>query len=103
MDIFAFYIGGRHYAFEIDKVAEVTEPRRLVSIPKSLKYIKGVINFKGMLYSIIDTYSIFSLEPKHSQEHDIIILEDENYRLGFLSERVIGALTIPEFQEGIVS
>jgi purine-binding chemotaxis protein CheW len=98
MDMFVFCAGNEYYAFNIEKVKEVAELRQFVLIPRSLEYIKGVMNYKGALYCIIDTFSFFNIKAGDTLNCDIIILSDTQYKIGFLAERIIGAVNVSKLK-----
>ena len=88
--MFVFCAGNEYFAFDIEKVKEVAELRQFILVPRSLEYIKGVMNYKGTLYCIIDTFSFFDIQADDTSNCDIIILSDEEYKIGFLAEKIIG-------------
>jgi purine-binding chemotaxis protein CheW len=99
--MFVFSVNDNYFAFEIDKVKEVVELRKFVSVPGSLEYIRGAINYKGTLYCIIDTALFFKLNQCSVSDCDIIILADKEFKVGFLAEQIAGAVNVTELKKGV--
>lgn len=95
--MFLFSVNDNYFAFDIDKVQEVAEPRGMTAIPGTIGYLKGAMNYKGSLYLIIDTASLFLSTPLDSPDTDIIIIiSDKEFRVGFLADSIIGAISTGE-------
>ncbi len=82
-----FFMHGRSYAFDLEQVAEVSDPATSWPIPLAPAYYHGAINFHGAIVAVMDL-ALF-LGFGHTPEFEkIIVLDVKIASLGFLAERV---------------
>jgi len=96
-----FKIGNETFAVHVENVIEVIRNNGLISIPKSAEYISGVIHFRGDILSVVSTSKKLSITQKTDfPDRFIIVIEflalEKISRLGILSDKVIGVLSIHE-------
>ena len=61
-EYFTFYLGSVMYATEVTTVREVINYEKLTKVPKSLPYLKGVMNIRNSVVTIIDLRILFGIE-----------------------------------------
>jgi purine-binding chemotaxis protein CheW len=72
----SFYLGNELFGIHIGNVLEVLKNETITHVPKTREFIRGIINFRGEIVSVIDFYEKLNL-PKNDEysEKVIIILE----------------------------
>ncbi len=61
-EYFTFYLGSVIYATEVASVREVINYEKITKVPKSLPYLKGVMNIRNSVVTIIDLRVLFGVE-----------------------------------------
>mgnify|MGYP002623910979 CR=1 FL=1 len=75
-DFFSFTLGTGMFAVPVKYVKEVFEFTSLTSVPNSLPYLRGVMNIRGSVVSIIDLRKLFGFNPSDDlSETSVIDLE----------------------------
>src|SRR5438270_106799 len=57
-----FALGKEEYGLEILKVREIIGYMDITAVPRTAVYIKGVINLRGQVISVVDLRSKFHME-----------------------------------------
>ncbi len=63
MSYFSFVLGEGMFSVPVTNVREVFDYETLTSVPNSLKYLKGVMNIRGSVVSVIDLRELFAFNP----------------------------------------
>lgn len=69
-----FELGGDEYGLEILKVKEIIGIMSITSVPQTPEYVKGVINIRGKVISVIDLRLKLGIEPLEYNERTCIIV-----------------------------
>lgn len=69
-----FTIIDKNYAIDINNVIEVIEVQEILEMPDMPEYIKGVINLRGNVISIVDMRKRMGLIPSEMNEKECIII-----------------------------
>ena len=72
-DFFSFTLGKGMFAVPVRYVKEVFEFTSLTSVPNSLSYLRGVMNIRGSVVSIIDLRKLFGFNPSDDLEQTSVI------------------------------
>ena len=96
-----FKLGNESYAIEITKVREVLDYTSTTQIPKTPKFMIGVINLRGNIVPVVDLRQILGMPPSQiGNETCIIITEIDTYGeqlvLGALADSVQEVMEISE-------
>lgn len=88
-----FHIGGEEYAIGITRVREIIEYDTVTRVPKTLPFIRGVINLRGSVVPVIDLAVKFGLpETAVTRSTCIVILElslnGEETTMGIMADSV---------------
>ena len=88
-----FRLNKEIYAFDIFKVREVFYVKTITEIPQTPPFLKGVINLRGSVVSVIDMRSKFGMAPTElTEDTSIIILgltiDDEPLLMGVMVDAV---------------
>lgn len=97
----SFVIGGEYFAVPVSKVLNVLEKQPISQVPNAPSYLRGVINFRGEIISVVRTHRKFGMdEPSADAKYVIITLEldrpDEKLILGAIADKVKDVISIPE-------
>jgi purine-binding chemotaxis protein CheW len=69
-----FALGKEEYGLEILKVREIIGYMEITSVPRTPSHVKGVINLRGQVISVIDLRSKFGMESAERTEETCIIV-----------------------------
>lgn len=88
-----FTLAGEQYAVEVGKVKEVLEYTSVTKVPRTLEFMRGVINLRGSVVPVIDLRLKFDLgETEKTIDTSIIVMEveisGETVVLGTLADSV---------------
>ena len=95
MQIVVFKLGDEHFAVETDRVQSINDIMSITRVPKAPAYIKGLINLRGSIKSLVDLNLL--LDVNHgNQQNNIIILTVEDEEIGISVDEVEEVLDIDE-------
>ena len=95
MQIVVFKLGDEHFAVETDRVQSINDIMSITKVPKATSYIKGLINLRGSIKSLVDLNLL--LDVNHGNEQNsIIILTVEDEEIGISVDEVEEVLDIDE-------
>lgn len=99
-----FLLGHEHFAINLFDVKEVVEYTRITKLPNSPVYVKGIIDLRGEITTIIDLkqqLAITSNASKAEEDTRIIVLDDRitNSKIGIMVDDV---LTVSTYNAGHV-
>jgi purine-binding chemotaxis protein CheW len=80
-----FELGSEFYAIELLKVKEVITPPETTPIPKSPAHVKGLMNLRGLVLTVIDLRKMLGIESKNDSRDKAVIIFD-------LGDRLIGGI-----------
>lgn len=95
MQIVVFKLGDEHFAVETDRVQSINDIMSITRVPKAPKYIKGLINLRGSIKSLVDLNLLLNVSHENEQ-NNIIILTVEDEEIGILVDEVEEVLDIDE-------
>jgi len=80
-----FVIDKEVYGVEILKVREIVAMMHISKVPLVPHYVKGVINLRGKVITVVDMREKLGMEPIEYNVHTtIIIIDIENLSIGFI-------------------
>jgi purine-binding chemotaxis protein CheW len=71
-----FGLGSEEYGLEILKVKEIIGIMNITAVPKTPKYVKGVINLRGKVIPVLDLRLKFGMETIEYNDRTCIIVVD---------------------------
>lgn len=94
-----FLLGNEEYGIQILKVKEIIGMMEYTIIPKTPKFVKGVINLRGKIIPILDLRLKFELEEKEYDKITCIIVvevekEGNKKQIGIIVDTVSEVLNI---------
>lgn len=89
-DVLLFQMGEPVYALDVKNVIEIINIEKITKIPKIPSYIKGVINLRGKIVSVISLRGKFSMEEiPYDDRTCIIVIEKNGEQAGLIVDRVV--------------
>lgn len=95
MQFVIFKLGEEHFAVETDKVLSINDMMTITKVPKAPNYIKGLINLRGSIKSLVDLNLLLNIESDKKQ-NNIIILKVDEEELGVTVDDVEEVIDIEE-------
>lgn len=93
--IVTFNIENEEYGIYIEKVQEINRYTNVTKVPKTPKFIEGIINLRGEVIPLIDLRTRFDLKAKERDEFTrVIIVNLKNMKVGFVVDGVDEVLRI---------
>jgi len=96
MQVVIFKIGDEQFAVETSKVQSINDTMEITKVPKAPKYIKGLINLRGNIISLLDINLLLDIEKKNLEQTNIIILEVDEEQVGMTVDEVDEVLEVEE-------
>jgi len=91
-----FFINNKTYGIEVLKVKEIVGMTGITPVPNSEKYLKGVINLRGIVVPVIDLRLKFNIPEKEYDAFTVIlILEHKDSLVGVIVDSVSDVITAP--------
>jgi len=89
VDLATFYAGGSLWGTDILKVQEITKPSEMTRVPRAPEYVKGILNLRGQILTVIDLGVKLGLPSSLiNDESRNIIVKSDNECIGLLVDRV---------------
>lgn len=95
MQFVVFKLGEEHFAVETDKVLSINDMMVITKVPKAPNYIKGLINLRGSIKSLVDLNLLLNIKSEKKQ-NNIIILKVEDEELGVTVDEVEEVIDIED-------
>jgi purine-binding chemotaxis protein CheW len=93
-----FRLGGDEFALPIDTVDEVAQvPEQITRVPKTPKFLEGVVNLRGAVLPVIDQRRRFDM-PRSEQSNGtrrLIVVKTERHRAGLIVDGISDVLRVP--------
>ena len=67
MQVVIFKLNNEQFAVQTDKVQTITDGMKITRVPKAPDYIKGLINLRGNVISLLDINLLLNI-PKTEEE-----------------------------------
>lgn len=95
MQIVVFKLGDEHFAVETERVQSINDIMGITRVPKAPSHIKGLINLRGSIKSLVDINLLLDVTAG-SEQNNIIILTVEDEEIGITVDEVEEVLDIDE-------
>jgi purine-binding chemotaxis protein CheW len=88
-ELVAFRIGEQEFCIDIMAVREIRGWTQATPVPHAPAYVKGLINLRGTVLSVIDLAVRFGFEPREPSARSVVIVVEVNGQLvGLLVDAV---------------
>ncbi|MCJ7690139.1 MAG: chemotaxis protein CheW, partial [Clostridiaceae bacterium] len=98
MQVVVFKVNEEQFAVEASKVQSINDMMEITKVPKSEDYIKGLINLRGTIISLLDINLLLDIENGEGGQENIIILNIREEFVGVTVDQVDEVLEIEESQ-----
>ena len=95
MQFVIFKLGEEHFAVETDKILSINDMMAITNVPKAPKHIKGLINLRGSIKSLVDINLLLNIEC-NKEQNNIIILKVYDEEIGISVDEVEEVVDIDE-------
>jgi purine-binding chemotaxis protein CheW len=96
-----FALGREEYGLEILKVREIIGYMDITAVPRTPAHVRGVINLRGQVISVVDLRAKFRMEPRERTEETCIIVVEirgeagRKLSTGIIVDKVKEVLNVP--------
>ncbi len=89
-----FRLGDVEFGLPIDTVVEVAQvPAQVTRVPKTPKFLEGVVNLRGEVLPVVDQRRRFDMPKLETQEiRKLIVIKTERHRAGLIVDSVLGCV-----------
>ncbi|HEX3011074.1 MAG TPA: chemotaxis protein CheW [Syntrophomonadaceae bacterium] len=95
IQVVAFQLGKEEYAVDILNVQEIIGLLNITRVPRSDKYLEGVVNLRGNIIPVINLHTKFNLASAGDKDDKrIIVFQFEDVRAGIIVDEVSEVLRI---------
>lgn len=98
IEIVEFELGNEHYALDIQLVREIVEMKPITEIPRTPPYIKGIMNLRGEITTVLSLNHLLSIPDQSNGEQKIIVLIpelSEGSNVGMIVDDVHSVMHVP--------
>lgn len=96
IEILEFGLAQESYAVEMDCVHEVHALRELTALPCTPAFVRGIVNVRGRILSVIDIKRFFEMPQQGLTDlNQVIVLSYRAMKFGILADRIIGVRWLP--------
>ena len=94
-----FALGREEYGLQILKVREIIGFMEITAVPRTPAYVRGVINLRGQVISVVDLRDKFAMPPRERTEETCIVVVEttcagRRVNIGLIVDRVSEVLNI---------
>jgi purine-binding chemotaxis protein CheW len=91
-----FKLGGDEFGLPIDTVVEVAQvPTQITRVPKTPKFLEGVVNLRGEVLPVVDQRRRFDMPTLDaSAGRRLIVIQTERHRAGLIVDSVADVLRV---------
>lgn len=94
LELATFYVGDALCGIDILNIQEINKHTEVTIVPQSPDYVRGVLNLRGKIVTIIDLGKKLGLDPiSLSKENRNIIVESNEEQIGLFVESISDVLT----------
>jgi purine-binding chemotaxis protein CheW len=96
-----FKLGDELFAAKVAKVNEILEIPKITRVPRAPEFMRGVVNLRGNVLSVIDSRLKFGLPPTEDTINTCIIvmniqIENQDITLGMIADAVKEVIEIDQ-------
>jgi len=95
LQLATFYVGDILLGIDIQQVQEINRQLDVTDVPHSPGYVRGVINLRGDVATVVDLRTILGLPSAEvTRESRNLIVHSRGETIGFLVDRISDILTV---------
>lgn len=96
MQVVIFKLQDEQFAVETSKVQSIGDIMEITKVPKAPAHIRGLINRRGNVISLMDINLLLDVEKKEIEQENIIILNMKDEVVGISVDQVNEVLDVNE-------
>ena len=96
MQIIVFKLNDEEFAIETSKVQGINDLMEITKVPGAPLYIKGLINLRGNVISLLDLELLLDIEKSGDNKNNIIILNIKEEQVGVVVDAVNEVMDIDD-------
>lgn len=96
MQVIIFKLNDEQFAVETAKVHNITDMMQVTKVPKAPEHIKGLINLRGNVISLLDINLLLDVNKRNVDQHSIIIIKIGEESVGIAVDQVDEVLEVDE-------
>ncbi|MFO7318098.1 MAG: chemotaxis protein CheW [Bacilli bacterium] len=94
--VIVFQLMDKEYAIPVNHVQGIEKMMHITRVPRTEKFVRGVINLRGVVTPIVDLRERFGLPPVEDTESvRIIIVQLDDIEVGFVVDSANDVIDIP--------
>ena len=94
--VIVFRLKDEEYGVEVNQVKSIEKLEHITRVPRTPKFVKGVINLRGVVTPIVDLRSRFALEETgYSETTRVIIVVVGELEVGLIVDAANDVIDIP--------
>lgn len=94
--VIVFQLMDKEYAIPVSQVQGIEKMMHITRVPRTEKFVKGVINLRGVVTPIIDLRERFGLPSAENTESvRIIIVQFDDMEVGFVVDSANDVIDLP--------
>ncbi|MHB1126221.1 MAG: chemotaxis protein CheW [Bacillota bacterium] len=91
-----FQLVGETYGIDIANVHEIIRMKNITVVPRTPRFVEGVINLRGRIIPVIDLRKRFGIPPgEKTQNTRIMVVEVGDVTVGMIVDSVLEVLRLP--------
>jgi purine-binding chemotaxis protein CheW len=95
--VIAFQIKNEEYALAVDQVNSIERMMPITRVPHTSRFIKGVINLRGVVLPVIDLRARLGMEvTEYNKQTRIIIVETSDIEIGLIVDAANDVISISD-------
>jgi purine-binding chemotaxis protein CheW len=99
LQLVAFRLGAEEYAIPIEMVESIIKLGPLTAVPGSPAFVRGVMNLRGRIMSVIDLRQRFGMPAaEHDEDGRILVVQYADATIGLLVDSVSEVFNLDEMQ-----
>lgn len=99
IELTGFYVGGLLVGVNIMQIQEINRNLELTSVPHAPDFVRGVVNLRGEVVTVVDLRKILGMEPAEITEKSRnVIVTSKDEQIGLLVDRIADVVTVPVAQ-----
>ncbi|MDI9369572.1 MAG: chemotaxis protein CheW [Synergistaceae bacterium] len=94
-----FGLGKEEFGIDISRVREIVKLQHITTIPRSMDFVEGIVNLRGLIVPIVDLCKRFLVADRSESEdadRRIIVVNMSGQNIGILVDEVSEILRIPD-------
>jgi purine-binding chemotaxis protein CheW len=96
LQLVAFRLGAEEYAIPIEMVESIIKLGPLTGVPGSPSYVRGVMNLRGRIMSVIDLRLRFGMPSEDQPDGRILVVQYADTTIGLLVDSVSEVFNLDE-------